>query len=45
MGYKTLYDALPFLKDIDKKRQEQFKEYFKTAPLWVNGFISYRRDG
>ena len=35
MGYKTLYDALPFLKDIDKKRQEQFKEYFKTAPLWV----------
>ena len=35
MGYKTLYDALPFLKDIDKKRQEQFKEYFRTAPLWV----------
>ena len=35
MGYKTLYDALPFLNDIDKKRQEQFKEYFKTAPLWV----------
>lgn len=35
MGYKTLYDALPFLNDIDKKRQEQFQEYFKTAPLWV----------
>ena len=32
MGYKTLYEALPFLKDIDKKRQEQFKEYFKEHP-------------
>lgn len=45
MGYKTLYDALPFLKDIDKKRQEQFKEYFRTAPLLGDGFISYRGDG
>lgn len=35
MGYKTLYEAIPFLKEIDKKRQEQFKEYFKTAPLWL----------
>ena len=35
MGYKTLYEALPFLKDVDKDRQEQFKEYFKGAPLWL----------
>ncbi len=35
MGYKTLYDALPFLKDVSKDRQEQFKSYFKTAPLWL----------
>lgn len=35
MGYKTLYEALPFLKDVDKDRQAQFKEYFKTAPLWL----------
>lgn len=35
MAYKTLYEALPFLKDIDKKRREEFTEYFKTAPLWV----------
>ena len=35
MGYKTLYEALPFLKDIDKKRSRQFQEYFKTAPLWL----------
>lgn len=35
MAYKTLYDALPFLKDIDKKRRDEFTEYFRTAPLWV----------
>ena len=35
MGYKTLYEALPFLKNVDKDRQEQFKTYFKTAPLWL----------
>lgn len=32
MGYKTLYEALPFLKNVDKDRQEQFKTYFKSAP-------------
>lgn len=35
MGYKTLYEALPFLKDIDRERQDQFKEYFKNVPLWL----------
>lgn len=32
---RYLYDALPFLKDIDRERQKQFEEYFSTAPLWL----------
>lgn len=32
---KYLYDALPFLKNIDRKRQEQFETYFRSAPLWL----------
>lgn len=40
MGYKTLYDALPFLKDVSKDRQEQFKEYFKTAAFVAVGCLS-----
>lgn len=35
MGNKNLYDALPFLKHVDRERQEQFEHYFKTAPLWL----------
>ena len=35
MKHNYLYDALPFLKDVEKERQEQFKEYFKSAPLWL----------
>ena len=30
-----LDEALPFLKEIDPKRREQFQAYFKNAPLWV----------
>lgn len=32
---KYLYDALPFLTEIDRDRQKQFEEYFRTAPLWL----------
>lgn len=32
---KYLYDALPFLKNIDRRRQEQFEAYFRSAPLWL----------
>lgn len=35
MKNKALYDALPFLESIDKERQEQFIDYFRTAPLWL----------
>lgn len=35
MRHKPLYDALPFLKNVDRERQEQFQEYFKSAPLWL----------
>lgn len=35
MKHKPLYDALPFLKNVDRERQEQFQEYFKSAPLWL----------
>lgn len=32
---KYLYDALPFLHEIDRERQEQFERYFRSAPLWL----------
>ena len=35
VGYKTLYEALPFLNSISKERREQFIDYFESAPLWV----------
>lgn len=35
MKHKPLYDALPFLKTVDRDRQEQFEEYFQSAPLWL----------
>ena len=35
MGEKYLYQALPFLKDLDKNRREQFETYFQDAPLWL----------
>ncbi len=35
MKYNFLFETFPFLKTIDKERQEQFEEYFKTAPLWL----------
>lgn len=35
MESKYLYQALPFLKDLDKKRREQFEEYFYSAPVWL----------
>lgn len=35
MGYKTIDEALPFLKGVDPDRQAQFRAYFKTAPLWL----------
>lgn len=35
MGNKYLERALPFLKEIDNDRREQFENYFKTAPLWL----------
>lgn len=35
MLHRYLYQALPFLKDLDRDRQEQFENYFETAPLWL----------
>ena len=35
MGHGFLYEALPFLNDLSKEEQEQFVEYFRTAPLWL----------
>ena len=35
MEHKILYGELPFLKDIDRERQEQFEEYFQSAPPWL----------
>lgn len=35
MEYKYLYEMLPFLKTVSRERQEQFEEYFKSAPLWL----------
>lgn len=35
MKHSVLYEELPFLKDVDRERQEQFEEHFKSAPLWL----------
>ena len=35
MEHKYLHEALPFLKQIEKKRQKQFEIYFQSAPLWL----------
>ena len=35
MGHGFSYEALPFLNDLTKEEQEQFVEYFRTAPLWL----------
>lgn len=35
MGHGFLYEALPFLNDLGKEEQEQFVEYFRTAPIWL----------
>lgn len=35
MGHKTLYEALPFLKNVGGDKLGQFEKYFETAPLWL----------
>lgn len=35
MGNQYLYDVLPFLKSVDRERQIQFENYFRTAPRWL----------
>ncbi|RHT39907.1 Crp/Fnr family transcriptional regulator [Firmicutes bacterium AM31-12AC] len=35
MERNYLQEMLPFLTQIEKKRQEQFEIYFHSAPLWV----------
>lgn len=35
MKHKALYEALPFLKNVERERQEQFEGYFRSAPLWL----------
>ncbi|MGN1192382.1 MAG: Crp/Fnr family transcriptional regulator [Dorea sp.] len=35
MPYNLLYEALPFLKSVDRERREQFEEYFRNAPIWL----------
>lgn len=35
MKHSFLFETFPFLKTVEKERQEQFEEYFKTAPLWL----------
>ena len=35
MRNKYLYSVLPFLKECKKETQQQFEEYFQTAPAWL----------
>ena len=35
MECKYLYQVLPFLNEIDKKKRERFEEYFYSAPVWL----------
>ena len=40
MDENYLDTVLPFLKEIDKDRREQFYEYFQNVPLWlVESFV------
>lgn len=32
---KYLYEAFPFLKEIDAGRRLEFERYFKSAPIWL----------
>lgn len=32
---KLLEEKLPFIKEFDKEKKQQFEEYFSTAPDWV----------
>lgn len=34
-GNKYLYQAFPFLREIDSKRREEFERYFQSAPIWL----------
>ncbi len=33
--HRYLHEMLPFMKLVDKERQDQLEEYFRTAPLWL----------
>lgn len=35
MQNKYLYSVLPFLKECKRQTQQQFEEYFQTAPAWL----------
>ena len=39
MEQKALYEEFPFLRDVGRERQEQFEEYFKSAPRWLMGAL------
>lgn len=40
-----LEEVLPFLKNTDKERREQFHAYFRNAPLWVMDSFSIEKIG
>lgn len=35
MEREYLHQVLPFLKDLNRERREQFEHYFATAPKWL----------
>ena len=35
MGEGYLTEIFPFFQEIDEERKKQFKEYFKTLPVWI----------
>lgn len=39
MKHKYIHDVLPVLKEVDRERQRQFENYFRTAPLWLMGLL------
>lgn len=43
MNCNRLDERFPFLKEIDKKRHEQFQVYFKNAPQWLLESISVEK--
>ena len=45
MNDNYLEKALPFLSKMEATRREQFKAYFKNAPIWLIDSFTIEKNG